>query len=115
MHRLAIMANVANPANVSDMKEIGAAAQAVGIDVGTFEIRRTEDIAPAFARLKGATDALYIPPDALISTNRVRINTFALAQHLPTLYGAREFVEGGLALLRAELSRPVPTCGRLCR
>ena len=28
-----------------------------------------------------------------MTTNRVRINTFALAARLPTMYGAREYVE----------------------
>jgi putative ABC transport system substrate-binding protein len=40
-------------------------------------------------------DALYIPPDALINTQRIRINTLALGARLPTMYGAREYVEGG--------------------
>src|SRR5262249_51445917 len=93
LRRLAIMANVANPASISDMNEVRASARAGGIDVGIFEIRRTEDIAPVFAKLKGAADALYVPPDALVTTNRIRINTFALAQRLPTMYGAREYVE----------------------
>jgi len=93
LRRLAIMGNVGNPANVQDMKESQAMARAAGLDVATFEIRRTEDIAPAFANLKGPADALYVAPDALMTINRLRINTFALAQRLPTLYGAREYVE----------------------
>jgi putative ABC transport system substrate-binding protein len=40
-------------------------------------------------------DALYIPPNALINTQRIRINTLALGARLPTMYGAREYVEGG--------------------
>src|SRR5215831_18863375 len=36
-----------------------------------------------------------IPPDALINTQRIRINTLALGARLPTMYGAREYVEGG--------------------
>jgi putative tryptophan/tyrosine transport system substrate-binding protein len=51
------------------------------------------DIAAAFATFKGTVDALYVPPDALLNTNRVRINTLALVARLPTLYGARENVE----------------------
>jgi len=93
LRRLAIMVNVDNPANAEDMKETQAMARAAGLDVATFEIRRTEDIAPAFANLKGPADALYVAPDALMTINRLRINTFALAQRLPTLYGAREYVE----------------------
>ena len=93
LRRLAIMANVGNSANVLDMREVQAAARACGLDVASFEIRRTEDIAPAFAAFKGTVDALYVLPDALVNTNRLRINTLALVARLPTMYGARENVE----------------------
>ena len=95
LRRLAIMANVSNAAGVVDTHEVQAAARAVGVDVASFEIRRTEDIAPAFATFKGTVDALYVPPDALLNTNRIRINTLALVARLPTMYGARENVEAG--------------------
>jgi putative ABC transport system substrate-binding protein len=93
LRRLAIMANVSNAANVLDLHEIQAAGRASGVDVVSFEIRRTEDITAAFAAFKGTVDALYVPPDALINTNRIRINTLALVARLPTMYGARENVE----------------------
>jgi putative ABC transport system substrate-binding protein len=53
LRRLAIMANVGNAANVLDTHEVQAAARASGLEVASFEIRRTEDIAPAFAAFKG--------------------------------------------------------------
>jgi putative ABC transport system substrate-binding protein len=93
LRRLAIMANIGNSAAVLDMHAVQAAARAGGLDVASFEIRRTEDIAAAFATFKGAVDALYVPPDALLNTNRIRINTLALVARLPTMYGARENVE----------------------
>ena len=93
LRRLAIMANPSNAANVLDTHEVQAAARAGGLDVASFEIRRTEDIAAAFATFKGTVDALYVPPDALINTNQMRINTLALVARLPTMYGARENVE----------------------
>jgi putative tryptophan/tyrosine transport system substrate-binding protein len=93
LRRLAIMANVSNPAIVLDTQDVEAAARAGGLDVASFEIRRTEDIAVAFATFKGTVDALYVPADALLNTNRIRINTLALVARLPTMYGARENVE----------------------
>ena len=54
-----------------------------------------EDIAPAFEALKGRADALYVVPDPLVFTNRIRINTLALGARLPTMHGVREFVEAG--------------------
>src|SRR5436305_9067905 len=87
------MANLSNAANVLDTQEVEAAARAGGLDVASFEIRRTVDIAAAFATFKGTVDALYVPPDAFLNTNRTRINTLALVARLPTVYGARENVE----------------------
>jgi putative ABC transport system substrate-binding protein len=75
--------------------ELQAAARALGLDVATLEIRRAQDIAPAFEALKGRADALYVCPDGLVSTNRIRINILAAGAHLPTMYGSRDYVEGG--------------------
>jgi putative tryptophan/tyrosine transport system substrate-binding protein len=95
LRRLAIMVNVGNPATVLDMGEAQATARTLGLEVTTSEIRRAEDIAPAFDALKGRADALYLSPDPLMSTNRTRINILAVGARLPTMYGFREYVEAG--------------------
>src|SRR5207302_7493412 len=48
LRRLAIMANIDYPAVVLEMREFQAAAGTLGLEVATVEIRRGEDIAPAF-------------------------------------------------------------------
>jgi putative tryptophan/tyrosine transport system substrate-binding protein len=58
LRRLAILANVSNPVSRVEMGEVLVAAKALGIDVVTLEIRRAEDIAPAFETLKGRAQAL---------------------------------------------------------
>ena len=95
LRRLAIMANVGNPASVLEMGEAQATARTLGLEVTTSEIRRAEDIAPAFEALKGRADALYVCPDPLMNTNRIRINILALGARLPTMHGLREYVEAG--------------------
>ena len=62
LRRLAIMANVGTPCAVLEMGEVEAAARTLGLEVATVEIRRAEDIAPAFEALKGRADALYVVP-----------------------------------------------------
>src|ERR1700730_1222704 len=69
LRRLAIMANVGNPASVWDMGEAHA--------------------------LKGRADALYVCVDPLVNTHRIRVNTLALAARLSTMHGLREYVEAG--------------------
>jgi putative ABC transport system substrate-binding protein len=95
LRRLAIMAYVGNSGVVREMAEVQAVARTLGLDVVTFEIHRAEDIAPAFEGFKGRADALYVPPDPLITSNRVRLHTLALRSGMPTMYGIRELVEAG--------------------
>ena len=92
---LAILANVSGSGSVLDMREIQAAAHMLGIEFVTLEIRQAENIGPAFETLKGRADALYVVIDPLVTLNRVRINTLALGARLPTMHGAREYVEAG--------------------
>jgi putative ABC transport system substrate-binding protein len=93
LSRVAIMGNVDNPS--LELSETRAAAGSLGLEVDTLEIRRAEDIAPAFEALKGRAGALYVCTDALTNTNRVRINTLVLGARLPTIYGSRDYVDAG--------------------
>ena len=93
--RLAIIANVSNPAVVLELDEVQAAARTLGLEVAISEVRRVDDIAYAFDALKGRADALYVCADPLTYTNRIRINTLALGMRLPTMHGIREYVEAG--------------------
>src|SRR6478752_163643 len=93
LRRLAMLGNVDGPAVLLDMREVQTTARLLGLEVVTSEIRRGEDIAPAFETLKGRADALYVCIDPLVHSHRIRINTLALAARLPTMHGSREPVE----------------------
>jgi putative tryptophan/tyrosine transport system substrate-binding protein len=95
LRRLAILSNIASPIGVLEMGEVQAAARTLGLEVLPLEIRRAEDIAPAFESLKGGAQALYVVSEPLVASNRVRINTLALGARLPTFHGLREYVETG--------------------
>ena len=95
--RLAVLANVGNPTVVLDMGEVQAIARTLGLEVVTLEIRRGEDIVPAFDALNGRAQALYVVVDPLVGTHQFRINTLVLAARLPTMHTQRQSVEvGGL-------------------
>jgi putative tryptophan/tyrosine transport system substrate-binding protein len=94
LRRFAIVANVGSTGALLEMREVHALAGKLGLEAATLEIRRAEDIAPAFEALKGA-EALYVCGDPLVSANRVRIVTFALAARLPTMFDHRGHVEAG--------------------
>jgi putative ABC transport system substrate-binding protein len=92
LRRLAVIANVGYSGSVLEVTEVQTAARKLGIDVEVLEIRRAEDIAPAFDRLKGGPQALYVCPDALMNANRDRINVLALGARLPTMQPFRDYV-----------------------
>jgi putative ABC transport system substrate-binding protein len=95
LRRLAIMANASSPIGVLEMGEVRAAASKLGIEAVSLEIRRMEDIAPAFEALKGHTDALFVVTDPLVNTNRILINALALGARLPSMHAGRDYVEAG--------------------
>jgi putative ABC transport system substrate-binding protein len=89
------MGNVDFAEAVLELGEVQAAARRLGLEVAPLEIRRAEDITPAFEALKGNADALYVAQDALVATNRARIITLALSAQQPTIFGTRDFVQAG--------------------
>ena len=95
LRRLAILANTSSPIGVMETSEAQLAAQTVGVDTVALAIRRAEEIAPAIEGIKGRADALYIASEALMNTNRFRINSLALDARLPTMHGEKGYVEAG--------------------
>jgi putative tryptophan/tyrosine transport system substrate-binding protein len=96
LSRLALMGNVNNRFTVLEMSQVRSAAAALGLEVTTLEVRGAPDITKAFEAVKGGADALYICTDAaIIHSNRVQINTLAVRERLPTMHGARTYIEGG--------------------
>jgi putative tryptophan/tyrosine transport system substrate-binding protein len=95
LRRVAILANIGSPIGALEMIEGQAAAGKLGFEVATLEIRRAEDIAPAFEALKGRAEGLFVISDPLVFTNRLRINILALGARLPTMHTIRENVEAG--------------------
>src|SRR5262245_26795085 len=63
LRRLALMGNFGNPAIVLELGGAQAAANTLGLEVTTPEIRRAEDFAPAFDALKGQAEAAYVATD----------------------------------------------------
>jgi len=95
LRRVAIMANMSNPASVLDMNEAKSAAHALGLDVIALEVERAPDIVRAFDQINTRAEGLYVCVDTLLFSNRVRINTLALAARLPTMLSTHEQVAAG--------------------
>jgi putative ABC transport system substrate-binding protein len=95
LRRLAILGVAGSANSTLEMSEVQAAARTLSLEIAPFEIRRAEDIAPAFEALKGRADALYVCSSPPLTTNRIRINSLALGARLPTMHGLREFTVAG--------------------
>jgi putative tryptophan/tyrosine transport system substrate-binding protein len=95
LRRLAIFVVAGNANSALEMGEVQATAHTLSLEIVPFEIRRAEDIAPAFEALKGRAEALYVSFDLLTIVNRVRINSLASAGRVPTMFGTRDYVEAG--------------------
>jgi putative tryptophan/tyrosine transport system substrate-binding protein len=89
--RLPVMVNANSPGFQIRMDEVQAAASTLGVEATILEIRRAEDVAPAFEAIKDRADALYVVgvPLAFAIVSR------ALAARIPTIFDYRDFVDAG--------------------
>jgi putative tryptophan/tyrosine transport system substrate-binding protein len=95
LRHVAVMADATYPAAKNELAETQAACRALGIETIALEIKKAEDIAPAFDTLRDRAEALYIVADALTNTNYPDIATRALAARLPTICATPRFIDNG--------------------
>jgi putative ABC transport system substrate-binding protein len=95
LRRLAILTNVDYAAAVLETGGVQEAARTLGVDVVRFDIRRADDIAPAFDAMRNRVQALYLPSDAILFSNRIRISALAQDARLPMITVLRDYVEAG--------------------
>jgi putative tryptophan/tyrosine transport system substrate-binding protein len=84
------------PAAAVTVKETQAAAQALGLQFQSLEVRDSKDFDRAFEAIKkNRVQALLTIPGPIINSHQPRIIQFAAKNRLPTMYAAPEFVDGG--------------------
>ena len=96
--RVGFLHNMGNPVAPPEWQAIEGAAEALGISVELYDVRREPDIAAAFKSMRqNKTDALYVGIDALTQAKAKMIVDLAAEHRLPTVYISRDFVNmGGL-------------------
>jgi ABC-type uncharacterized transport system substrate-binding protein len=94
------------PAVPSYLKELHVAAQALGLQIQSLEVRSSNDFESVFqAAAKGGARALTVSTHPIFTGNRNRILDFASKNRLPAMYPWREYVEdGGLMSYATKLS-----------
>jgi putative tryptophan/tyrosine transport system substrate-binding protein len=95
LHRLAILLDSSYSADQKESEEVQAATRALNVEALPLEIRRAQDITPAFATLNAKADALYLVAGALVNSNRTDIMRLALEARLPTIVNTSTYVEAG--------------------
>jgi putative tryptophan/tyrosine transport system substrate-binding protein len=95
--RISALFNMSNPAIPPQWKEVDVAARSLGMQVQLLDVRKPEDLGPAFdAAVRQRTDGLVVGLDTLTYANRRHIVELAGTHRLPAIYASSEFV-GGLA------------------
>ena len=94
--RIAGLYNMGNPVAPPQWNQLQMAARKLGIELQLLDIRKTEDIAPAFdAATAQRVDALVVGIDALTQENRTLIARLAADHRLPAIYVSREYIDAG--------------------
>jgi len=96
LSRGAVLWNTANPALAYPWKLTQNAATALGVELEPVEVRSSQDIDAAFAKMTDARpDALIVLQDALTLQHRKEIIDFTIEKRLPGMFVAREWVASG--------------------
>jgi len=97
MASVAVLVNPANPANAeSTVKDMQAAAPALGLQVQIFNASTSRQIDAAFANLvRERIDALFVGPDPFFNTRRVHLAVLAGRLAIPATYAGRDYAEAG--------------------
>jgi ABC-type uncharacterized transport system substrate-binding protein len=95
--RIAVLFNMSNPALPRQWLEVETAARALGLQAHLLDVRKVEDLRPAFdMATRQRADALVVGLETLTLANAPLIVELAAKHRLPAMYASTEFV-GGLA------------------
>src|SRR5258705_3805353 len=96
--RIAALFNMSNPALPSQWKEVEIAARSLGLQSQLLDVRKPEDLAPAFdAAIRHRADVLVVGLETLTLTNQQLIVDLAARHRLPAMYASTEFAGGLVA------------------
>jgi len=96
--RIAAIFNMGNPVIPPQWNAVEVSARSLGIQAQLLDVRRPEDLGRAFeAAAKQHAEALMVGVDGVTQGNLRTIAELAAKQRLPSIYGAKEYVDfGGL-------------------
>jgi putative ABC transport system substrate-binding protein len=95
--RIAVVGNPAHPGYEPRLHHLAGVARALGLHLHVMEVRRVDELDPAFAAMTqaGADALLVLEEPQVIDHLRRRIADLAVAHRLPTMYSWRISVAAG--------------------
>ncbi len=94
--RIAVLANPANSATESALRDVPEAARAMGLQIQVLKASTSREVEAAFATLvRDSAEALYVAGDVFFTSRRVQLATLAATNRIPASYPSREAVEAG--------------------
>jgi putative ABC transport system substrate-binding protein len=95
-----------SPTTTVELREYETTGKALELRVQFIEVRYREDLALAFAAMaRDRVDAVLVPGDTFLFTERQRVTELARERRLPGMYSLREYTEaGGLMSYSARLT-----------
>ena len=93
--RIGALLNMSNPALPPQWKLIETAARSLGMEPQLLDVRRVQDLEPAFDAASALrVDALIVGLETLTQANQRVIVDLAAKRRLPAIYASTEFVGG---------------------
>jgi putative ABC transport system substrate-binding protein len=94
--RFFVLANSSNPVAEAFVRDVQAAATAIGRQIEVLTADTNTEINTAFASLaKNRTAAVLVTPGPLFNNRRVQLAILASRYALPAIFSSREFAEAG--------------------
>jgi putative ABC transport system substrate-binding protein len=96
LSRVAILFNPTNHYMPLALQSARQGAQVLHVSLAVYEVHDTTTLDVAFVTLtKDRPDALMVPADTFLVSQRSRIAQFAIENKLPSVYTFREYIEAG--------------------
>jgi putative ABC transport system substrate-binding protein len=96
LQMVALLMNPSSPAQAAATSQIEAAAQALNVRAGVFQVRRPEEIVTAFEAIaQDHYGAVLVAADPLFFSEAAQIGKLALKYQLPSMHQQREAAEAG--------------------
>jgi putative tryptophan/tyrosine transport system substrate-binding protein len=111
--RVAVLVNPANPTSENVLRDVEAAARAMGLQIQVCNAGTIDEIDTGFATFaRERPDIMVVGPDPFFHARRVQLVLLGASNKIPAAYGVRNYVEaGGLISYGASLRDAVRQVG----